>query len=41
MDGLLSLEEIRQNVLEKFSFMETDGKSTWNEGHVKNKGMNV
>lgn len=41
MDGLLIFEEIKEDFLEKFPFMETDGEATWNEGIVKNKEKKV
>lgn len=45
MDGLCSLQGIREKFHEKpigkFSLMHLDSKATWNEGIVKNKGMEV
>lgn len=41
MDGLFIFEEIKEDFLEKFLFMEIDGEVIWNEGIVKNKEKKV
>ena len=45
MDGLCSFQGIREKFHEKpigqFSLMHLDSKATWNEGIVKNQGMEV
>ena len=45
MDGLCSFQGIREkfhkNSTGKFSLTHLDSKATWNEGIVKNKGMEV